>query len=98
MHKSPTNGRMYPPKSPLEATLLAALFADPDTAGAPNATFAHTAGTCLANLLVIIFLNHHPTTRRTSLYDSPLNSWSILIDPDAARADLHTHLGLSRCA
>jgi hypothetical protein len=77
--------------------LLALLFADPDAAGPPNATFPHTAGTCLANLLVIIFLNHHPTTRRTSIYDSPLNSWSILIDTDAARADLHTDLSLSRC-
>jgi hypothetical protein len=77
--------------------LLALLFADPDAAGAPNAIYAHAAGTCLANLLVIIFLNHHPTTRRTSLYDSPLNSWALLIDTDAARADLHTDLGLSRC-
>jgi hypothetical protein len=77
--------------------LLALLFADPDAAGAPNAIYAHTPGTCLANLLVIIFLNHHPTTRRTSLYDSPLNPWTFLIDTDAARADLHTDLGLSRC-
>jgi hypothetical protein len=77
--------------------LLAILFADPDAAGAPNAIYAHTAGTGLANLLVIIFLNHHPTTRRTSLNDSPLNSWALLIDTDAARADLHTDLGLSRC-
>lgn len=88
---------MCPPKSPVEPTLLALLFADPDAAGAPNATFAHTAGPCLANLLVIIFLNHHPTTRRTSLYDSPLDAWAFLIDTDAARADLHPDLGLSRC-
>jgi hypothetical protein len=77
--------------------LLAILFADPDTTGAPNATFAHTAGPCLAYLLVIIFLNHHPTTRRTSLYDSPLHAWAFLIDTNAAWADLHTDLGLSRC-
>jgi hypothetical protein len=77
--------------------LLAILFADPDTTGAPNATFPHTAGPCLAYLLVIIFLDHHPTTRRTSLYDSPLNSWAFLIDTDAAWADLHTDLSLSRC-
>jgi hypothetical protein len=89
---------MCPSKSPLEPTLLAILFADPDTAGAPNATYAHTAGTCLANLLVLIFLNHHPTTRRTSLDDSPLNSWAFLKSTDAARTDLHTHLSLSRCA
>jgi hypothetical protein len=87
--------------SPVKITprsyVLALLFADPDTAGAPNATFAHTAGTGLANLLVFLFLNHHPATRRPSLYNSPLNSWAILIDTNTARADLHTHLGLGRC-
>jgi hypothetical protein len=78
--------------------LLATLFADPGTAGAPNATYALAAGTCLANLLVIILLNHHPTTRRTSLYNSPLNSWALPIDTDAARTNLNTYLGLSRGA
>jgi hypothetical protein len=92
----PVESSSYEPV--LSKSTLPPLFANFDAAGTPDAAFAHTAGTGRANLFVIIFLNDHATTSRTSLNGSPLYSRAFLLDTDAAGANLHTHLGLSRRA
>jgi hypothetical protein len=73
------------------------LLTDCNAAGPPNPTLTHSAGTGLANLIVVI-LNHHTASRTAPLDDSALNPWAFLIGANTTRTNFDPHLGLSRYA